>query len=211
MRVVVPFDGRRPKTRLEAVLDPAERREFAVAMLRDVLSALREAGANPELLATAPVDLEVPVTVDERPLSEAVNGVLAAESPVCVVMADLPLATPGAIERLLSAEGEVVLVPGRGGGTNAVLARHPEFRVDYHGVSVRDHRRIAREIGVEPRTLDSYRLSTDVDEGADLPEVLLHGDGYSRRWLRERGFRVDATDGRVRALRDPAPGEEADR
>jgi 2-phospho-L-lactate guanylyltransferase len=201
MRVVVPFDGRRPKTRLAGVLDECERREFALAMLRDVLSAVRSAGADPELLATAPVDVAVPTTVDERPLGEAVDALLAETTPVAVVMADLPLATPGAIERLLATEGEVVLVPGRGGGTNAFVARHPEFRVDYHGASVRDHRQIARSIGVEPRSVDSFRLSTDVDERADLPEVLLHGDGDAESWLRERGFRLDATGGRVEVVR----------
>jgi 2-phospho-L-lactate guanylyltransferase len=206
MRVVVPFDGGRPKTRLAPDLDPGERREFAHAMLRDVLSALRAAGAAPELLATAPVDVDVPTTVDDRPLSEAVNAVLEAGPPVAVVMADLPLATPAAIERLLSADGEVVLVPGRGGGTNALVARHPDFRVDYHGVSVRDHREIARDLGVEPRTLDSYRLSTDVDERGDLPEVLLHGGEYSRRWLHDRGFRVESAEGRVRAVRGDGNG-----
>ncbi|PSQ17017.1 2-phospho-L-lactate guanylyltransferase [Halobacteriales archaeon QS_8_69_26] len=237
MRVVVPFDARRPKTRLAPVLDPDERTAFARAMLADVCTALVEAGADPEVLATAPVDpgrlgvdpASVTVTVDERPLTPAVNDVLAESlgrdpdagsddgadlgpagtgasdsragggdgdpdaETVAVVMADLALATPAAVERLLSAPGDVVLVPGRGGGTNAVLARHPGFRVDYHGVSYRDHRRIAAEAGAAVRTVDSYRLSTDVDERSDLPEVLLHGRPRSREWLRDRGFRV-ATD-----------------
>jgi 2-phospho-L-lactate guanylyltransferase len=201
MRVVVPFDGRHPKTRLSGVLEEHERREFALAMLHDVLSAIRSAGPDPELLATGPVDVGIPTTVDERPLGEAVDALLAEGTPVAVVMADLPLATPGAIERLLATEGEVVLAPGRGGGTNAIVTRHPDFRVDYHGVSVRDHREIARSIGVDPRTVDSFRLSTDIDGRADLPEVLLHGEGQAESWLRDRGFRVDATEGRVEAVR----------
>ena len=33
--------------------------------------------------------------------------------------------------------------------------------------------------------VDSMRLSTDVDEPADLVEVLLHGEGQAVTWLRE--------------------------
>lgn len=208
MQVVVPFDARAPKTRLADVLDAPEREALARAMLADVLAALHEAGADPEVLATAPVtgldlpvDTEPPVTVDERPLTEAVNAVLAGtDGPVAVVMADLPLATPAALRRLLEADGAVVLVPGLGGGTNALVARDPRFRVDYHGVSVRDHRRAARELGVEPVEVDSARLSTDIDEPADLPEVLLRGAGRAADWLADR-FELAVTDGRVEVVR----------
>lgn len=222
MRTVVPFDARDPKTRLAPALDADERAAFARAMLRDVLGALGAAGREPTVLATAPVEVDAPVTVDERPLTAAVNAILAGtDGPVAVVMADLALATPAALERLFApardaetgsevqatanAEPEpradVVLVPGRGGGTNALVAGHPEFRVDYHGASFRDHRRVADEVGASVATVDSFRLSTDVDEPDDLPEVLLHGRGESRRWLREAGFALDVHDGRVGVTR----------
>jgi 2-phospho-L-lactate guanylyltransferase len=191
-----------PKTRLEAVLDPGARRAFARIACEDVLAAVRAAGGEPELLTTAEpgrgFDPDAPVTVDERPLSAAVNAALAAaDEPVAVVMGDLALATPTAIEGLYATDGEVVIAPGRGGGTNALAVRHPDFRVDYHGVSCRDHRRIAGEIGATLTEVDSFRLATDVDEPADLAEVLLHAEGECADWLRERGFEVRTTDGRV--------------
>jgi len=190
--VVVPFDRERPKTRLAERFDPEARRAFATAMLRDVLDAVRAAGGEPRVLATAPVEADAPVTVDERPLTDAVNAALArADSPTAVVMADLALATPRALERLFGREGDVVLAPGRGGGTNAVVARTPGFRVDYHGTSYLDHLRAAREAGASVAVVDSYRLSTDVDEPADLPEVLLHADGRAREWLRDAGVTLD--------------------
>ena len=215
MRVVIPFDARDPNTRLEPALDADERRAFAEAMLADVLGALRGAGRDPELLATAPVEVDADVTVDDRPLSTAVNDVLAAsDGPVAVVMADLPLVTADAVQRLLSpAPGEetdneasqatgVVLAPGLGGGTNALLARHPGFRVDYHGASYRDHRRAAADVGAAVRAVDSFRLALDVDDPADLAEVLLHSEGEAAAWLREAGFTVSAGDGRVTVERD---------
>ncbi|QLG27665.1 2-phospho-L-lactate guanylyltransferase [Halorarum halophilum] len=201
MRAIVPFAAERPKTRLADVLTASERRSFADAMLSDVLDALRAADFSPHLLATERQDRDVAQTVDDRPLTEAVNDALrehgaSDDEPVAVVMADLALATPAALSRL-TAGGDVVIAPGRGGGTNALVVRHPEFRVDYHGASYLDHLRAARDVGASVREVDSWRLATDVDEPEDLVEVLLHGEGASRDWLVDAGFELDTSDGRV--------------
>lgn len=202
MRVLVPYDARNPKSRLSDVLDSGERREFARAMLDDVLDALQRAGHEPEVLATAPVDCDVPVTVDERPLTAAVNGVLDdAQLPLGIVMADLPLVTVEAIERLFEASGELVIAAGLGGGTNALVVRHPAFRVDYHGASVRDHRKQAERVGADVSTVDSFRLALDVDEGADLVEVVLHSEGAAARWLAEAGFELARSGDRTTVTR----------
>ncbi|MFC4543933.1 2-phospho-L-lactate guanylyltransferase [Halosolutus amylolyticus] len=208
MQVVVPFAVENPKTRLEPVLDPDERSTVARAMLADVVTAVADAGHEPTVLATEPLDLAVdaaPVAIDDRPLTPAVNARLdVADGPVAIVMADLALATPAALARLFSTDGDVVIAPGRGGGTNALVVRHSEFRVDYHGASYLDHRAIAREIGAAVETIDSFRLATDIDEPADLVEVLVHADGRAADALRELGFELDASDGRVDVARVPA-------
>ncbi|WP_435347691.1 2-phospho-L-lactate guanylyltransferase [Haloarchaeobius sp. HRN-SO-5] len=202
MRVVVPFEGTNPKTRLSDVLGPDERVAFAHAMLRDVLDAVRAAGAEPTVLATGPVDVDAPVGVDERRLTPAVNAVLAdADRPVAVVMADLPLVTGPVLERLFATEGDVVVAPGRGAGTNALVVRDDAFRVDFHGASYLDHREAATAVGADPTTVDSHRLATDVDEPTDLVEVLVHGDGEAAEWLRTHGFRLDRGNGRVDVVR----------
>jgi 2-phospho-L-lactate guanylyltransferase len=201
MDVLVPFDAVDPKSRLGPELDVRERREFAEAMLADVLDALAGTDAEPVVLATGALDcsVPVPVDVDERPLSEAVNARLAARdgAPLAVVMADLALATPEALAALFERRGDVVLAPGRGGGTNALVVRHPEFRVDYHGASVHDHREVARRVDADLGEVDSFRLATDVDEATDLVEVLLHSRDRAHDWLVEAGYRVVAGDGRV--------------
>lgn len=216
--VLVPFDADDPKSRLSPLLDRTEREAFARAMLTDVLASVRAVGVDHAVLSTAPVDADAPVVTDERPLTPAVNARLAGdmvgpdepplpapETPVGVVMADLPLATPDTLRRLLSPDPpeDVTMAPGLGGGTNALCVRDPSFRVDYHGASCRDHREIARERGLDVATVDSFRLATDIDERADLVEVLLHAaDSRTASWLREAGFAVDAGDGRVRVRRD---------
>jgi 2-phospho-L-lactate guanylyltransferase len=203
MRLLVPFEATRPKTRLDGVLDSNERATFARAMLRDVLDACREAGHDPEVVATGPVPAaDVPVTVDDRPLSAAVNARLGGAEPLGVVVADLALATPAAVGRLVDAAAgaDVAIAPGRGGGTNGLVVDHADFRVDFHGASYRDHRRVAREVGADVAVVDSMRLSTDVDEPADLVEVLLHAEGAAAAWLGER-FELDAGEGRVGVVR----------
>ncbi|MWG34078.1 2-phospho-L-lactate guanylyltransferase [Halomarina oriensis] len=206
MHAVVPYRVADPKTRLAPVLSPAERGTLSRAMLADVLDAVAATGHETTVLATEPLavpgDTTHTVRVDDRPLTPAVDAVLAEhagpDSPVAVVMADLALATPDALSGLFAADGEVVFAPGRGGGTNALVSRRPDFRTDYHGASYRDHRRGCERLGVSPTTVDSYRLGTDVDDPADLVEVLLHAptDGRTRQFLAER-FTLATGEGRV--------------
>lgn len=202
MNVLVPFAATEPKTRLAGVLRPEERDEFARAMLRDVCETVVEAGGSPTVLSTAEIDCEWPVAVDDRLLTPAVNDRL--DPPIAVVMADLALATPAALSRLFETDGDVVLAPGLGGGTNALVVRRPGFSVDYHGVSIADHRRIAAETDATVTEIDSFRLAVDVDEPEDLVELALHGDGPAAAWLEDAPVSVDAerTGGRATVGRD---------
>lgn len=203
MRVIVPFDASTPKTRLTPVFSAAERRGFADAMLSDVLAAIDRTGHDAHVIATAEVDAAVSTTVDTRPLSTALNDALStAERPVAIVMADLPLVTSRTVSRLFDAEGELVLAPGLGGGTNALVIRAPAFHVDYHGASCRKHREIADRLALSVTECDSRRLATDIDEPTDLCEVLLHSDGHAARWLRDRGFSIVDSSGRVSVDRE---------
>ena len=206
MRVLVPFDSREPNTRLSPVLDSTERRDFAGAMLDDIVGTVRAAGHAPEILATEPVDADCPVRVDEQPLSPAINAVLARScDPVAIVMSDLALATADALVALFEPAADVVLAPGLGGGTNAIVIRETVFRVDYHGCSYRKHRREADSRGAAVETVDSFRLAVDIDEPGDLVELLLYGDGEAADWLREAGFELDTTDDRCVLRRDQSP------
>ncbi|WP_411967177.1 2-phospho-L-lactate guanylyltransferase [Haloferax sp. YSSS75] len=216
MRVVVPFGGDSPKTRLAPFLDADERRDFALAMLRDVLDTVEAAGGNPVVLADAPVevdeqrssahqtmsgDVDVPVIVDDRPLTEAVNDQLGGDDPIAIVMADLALVTEAALTRLFETAGDVVAAPGLGGGTNALVVRTPDFRVDYHGASIADHRAIAADVGASFVEVDSMRLAVDIDESDDLVEVLLHSEGRAGEWVEAAGVELDTDGGRVTAIR----------
>lgn len=205
MHVLVPFDAQNPKTRLSPILDDADRDRFARLMLDTVIDVLHRADCEPTVLATAPIDLESPLRVDDRDLSVAVNAAVEDTGlPVGIVMADLPLLTVGTVERLLRADGDVVIAPGLGGGTNALVIRDTAFSVDYHGASFRDHYGHAREHDLDVTVLDSFRLAVDVDEESELIEVLLHGDDTVREWLLARDITIDV-DGEQPTL--SLPGE----
>ncbi|MDZ7689351.1 MAG: 2-phospho-L-lactate guanylyltransferase [Halobacteriales archaeon] len=203
MKTYVPFSSENPKTRLSSLLSDEERVEFVYACLKDVLEALEKTdAAEPVVLSTEPVDTEHENVVRDEPLTPAVNAVLRdASPPVAVVVADLPLVTPAAVERLFAPAAEFVVAPGRGGGTNAFVTRVSGFRVDYHGTSFLDHVEKARELGADVGVVDSFRLSTDADEPDDIVEVLLHGEGHAADFARERFELVEDEEERVKAER----------
>jgi len=197
---VIPYKPRNPKTRLSCVLELEEREKFAANMLCDVVVAASDAGCEPFILSTEPFSFDgIRVIEDPRGLNESLNDLLAATpGPLLVIMADVPLASPDAIRRLLESRADVAIVPGRGGGTNALyLASANRFRVSYYGTSFQKHRQYAEEKGLTVEVVDSFLIHTDIDEKEDLVELLIHGTGMSSRYLRELGFVLSIEKGRV--------------
>lgn len=197
---VIPFKPKNPKTRLSCVMDQEEREAFARAMLADVVGAVRAGGCVPSLLCTSPFEYpDTPVKVDPAGLNESLDRALAAaKGPFLIIMADLPLADGAAIARMVATSAEIAIMPGRGGGTNAIFVREPwRYHVDYYGASFLKHMAIAADAGLSCDVVDSFRLHTDVDEKEDLVEVLIHGTGAARRFLESLGFALSIEKGRV--------------
>jgi 2-phospho-L-lactate guanylyltransferase len=206
---VIPYKPKNPKTRLSCVLDLPEREKFAEMMLCDVVVAASEAGCKPFILATEPFSFDgIRVEVDSRGLNESLNDILVATpGPLLIIMADVPLASPEAIRRLTESRADVAMVPGRGGGTNAVyLPSANRFRVNYYGASFRKHRQYADEAGLSLDVIDSFLIHTDIDEKEDLVELLIHGTGMSSGYLQELGFVLAVEKGRVGVERKNMPG-----
>ena len=212
MKAIVPYKVANAKSRLAPLLTPEERAELARLMLQDITRTLAAAGVEVALLATAPFVWEdtvvddVDIIVSEKALNEALNDCLATqEEPVLIIMADVPLITEKNVRDMLGVAADVVICPGRGGGTNAQLVRCPDrYHVDYYGASYLDHVRIAEEAGLRVAMFDSFNMSTDIDETYDLVELYIHGKGEAARFL--RSFTVlDASKGRVRVVRDTEP------
>ncbi|MDD1657284.1 MAG: 2-phospho-L-lactate guanylyltransferase [Methanomicrobiales archaeon] len=204
VRALIPFKPVNPKSRLSGVMSQEEREAFARAMLDDVVAAVQGAGCTPVILSTAPFRCPgVETRVDGRGLNESLNGILPTyPGATLIIMSDLPLVVPEIITRMLTTSANISVVPGRGGGTNAIYLKNPaRFRADYYAGSFLKHLKIAGEFGATVEVIDSFRLHTDVDEEADLAEVLIHGRGKSRAYLASLGFALDAECGRVKAER----------
>jgi len=211
VRIVVPFRLDGAKSRLSPALNPDERRMIALAMLRDVLAVLGEFGEL--FILTRPgLNLREEILLDgagqdinvmpcNMELNDALNAVIKRQArqdwrrDLLIVMADLALLEEEDIVGILNTPGDVVLCPGRGGGTNMILIRSPCFRTCYKGLSYPKHRDYAREMGLSLSIFESFRAGCDIDQPEDLVEILLHGRGEARALLEELGFRLSEETG----------------
>ena len=204
--IVVPFRLNGAKSRLSPALAVDERREMALAMLRDVLACIGELGELTVL--TRPgwdmgengwrkqAGQNIRVIPSDLELNDALNMVIEREilkgwrRDLLIIMADLALLEKGDIEGILSCPGDVVLCPGRGGGTNMILIRSPRFRTCYQGLSYPRHKDLARKMGLRLSVYESFRAGCDIDRPEDLAEILLHGKGEARSLLEKWGFQL---------------------
>ena len=206
MKIVVPFKRKNAKSRLAGILTPDERDTLAMNMLRDVMDALDGFEVDiltSSMLSNRDVDFSSYILLSDSGLNEALNEYLNSRAghdndSVMIVMADLPLISSKHIREIAGLDADVVIAPGKGGGTNILYIKDPSgFHVDYYGASFLDHLRIARESGASVEVYDSFAVSTDIDEPEDLVELLMHGDGAAASMLTDSGFDVVVRDGRV--------------
>ena len=203
VNAVVPFKTKGAKKRLAPFLSPEERKEFSIAMLTDVLDSLKDTKVR--ILATDEFTFgssETIVQVSHHGLNEALNEFIAdLHEPTLIVMSDIPLMRRWHVRWLIS-EG-ITLVPGRGGGTNAIYMHNPStFKVDFYEVSFLKHVKIAKERGLPLKILDSFYMSTDIDKPEDLAEVLIHCPGESCKYLKSLGVRLSYGKSRIGVERD---------
>jgi 2-phospho-L-lactate guanylyltransferase len=171
------------KGRLAPAVGPLPRRLLAIAMFEDVVAALQ---AVPALAAPVVVSPDREVwrradamgcrVVEEPPGAGDLNRALTAAarrlgngSPLLVVTADLPLASPAGLERVLAAApAPVAVVPSAdGGGTNVLAWRDPaSFAPSFGPDSAARHLAVPGAVRVE-----EPGLSLDVDTLEDLEAV----------------------------------------
>ena len=194
------------KGRLSSLLSEAERRRLALAMLEDVVRALKAVAAIESVSVVSPDSdvLGLAAQLDASPVAESANvrglnqalvRALSSMSPqpeaLLIVLGDVPEATPGDIETLLAAlpERGIALCPSADRGTSALALRPPDvitFRFGERS-SVR-HRREAIAIGVASKVVQIESLSHDVDSPEDLRGLLARpGETATHRLLAELG------------------------
>ena len=187
LHAIVPVKHlERAKMRLSSVLSPAERRVLVLAMLGDVLYALRATPAvehvsvisRDSTVLHAAAQHGAEAIVDRmnglnEALTQAATHVAARGAGALLVLpADVPLVSPNNINELVAMLGHApsaVLAASRDGGTNALLVRPPLALPFLYGAnSLARHMAAARLCGMGIKIVRSPGLMLDVDQPDDL-------------------------------------------
>lgn len=167
-------------TRLADVLAPDERKRLAVAMLGDVVTAIRAAGVDP-VVAVADATTEeavrrglpdVAAVIDEPGggLDECVARHAAAHPDgLLVVMGDLPALTADEVAGLLDEDAAVAVAETEDGGT-AALMRVPAgvIETSYGPGSAARHVALAESAGVAATRVRRPGFLFEIDRPDDL-------------------------------------------
>ena len=212
VKILIPFRLKNPKSRLSLFLNEEERRKLSLSMLSDVLRAVADAGCCASLsliLSENSHSHEVDelenvfknvfekacwirwrIEIDERELDDAVNSRLGDRT--AIIVSDLPLLNGELLRKFFETDADIVLTPGRRGGTNMMLVnRKLGFRVSYHYGSFFKHLSLAKLCGLKAKVFDSFFAGCDVDTPDDLLDVLLHApESETGKYLKRIGFRV---------------------
>lgn len=185
-------DLERSKSRLLPELGPAVARRLAIAMLGDVIEALRGVPRLARVAVVTPDALAAEVARSEGALAllradsglnAAVDAAAAELAPgpsdaLLVVLGDVAGARAADLEALLDAlEGPgVALAPSSDGGTSALLRRPARaIPAGFGPESAKRHRELAARAGLPFRELALPSLALDVDEPEDLARLRAQG------------------------------------
>jgi len=192
------------KSRLGGALEPSARDRLVLAMLDDVLAAVRGAGISdvrilaggPDAVAAATARglaaVPDPATAGDPPdltdlregdvrLRAAVDAALRlvpADRQRLVLAADLPRLSAGEVAAALADPADVVVAPTAGGGT-ALLRLAPSVRIGtcYGPGSAGAHVTAAERAALTVSVLDLPGARYDVDAAADLVDLARPLDG----------------------------------
>jgi len=176
------------KARLGALFGEDHRAEIARALLTDALALCTSVeflrwwvvSDDDEVLDAAAQRGFTAIRDPGEGLNPAVSTAIAAASgsgatSVTVVPVDVPLAWAGDLHDVLDtgATSDVVVVPSRDGGTNALYLGPPDIMQPRFGAgSLRDHIHEAERLGLRCALLSLPRLELDIDTAEDVDAYL---------------------------------------
>jgi len=191
------------KRRLSTVFTPLERQRLTLAMLEDVLAALKTSVADKTLVVGEDAQIQkvaencnalfLLTTSDglNPAIEEATDWCVQQDADsVMIVPADIPLLEAedvNSIVRLASNDRAVVLAPSVNWGTNALLQSPPKLIPACFGPrSFIEHIREAYVRGISVRLHFSEELATDIDSAKDLKKLFsVSNNTFSREVLEE--------------------------
>ncbi len=216
------------KQRLASALEPAEREQLMLAMLRDVLTAIEGVTAFQGVLLVSrsqraralarefvnDVFMESAGSDHSRAVTEA-NEYLkkryGAESSL-MISSDVPRVTVQDIHQLIDAHARVTLVPNASDeGTNAVLTSPPNA-ISYHfgPGSLKKHMASAENCGISPSIVRLPNLAHDVDDPKDLEQAMVElPPSFTRSFLERSGIGARLKHPGRQPISDPEPRRTA--
>ena len=194
------------KGRLARTLGGEDRRSLALAMLSDVLDALRRTRGFQRIviitrdISVARLGTKKGALVLSEGRAHGLNcaigrGLRFAEcegaDQVLIIPADIPLARSSNFRAILKMghKNDVIIVPSHDlGGTNALLLHPPRIMPVSYGIdSFRRHCRLAQDRNLRVRILKLQSLGLDADTPLDLIRIRsASGNTRSQRFLRKR-------------------------
>jgi 2-phospho-L-lactate/phosphoenolpyruvate guanylyltransferase len=217
IHAVIPVkDTNEAKQRLTAVLSRAQRRELALAMLEDVLTALAAVTELAGMLVVTvdPAAAEIAARRGARIMREgaceghtgavAAAGRRLADDGMLALPGDIPLLQPEDVRHLLSAhrgDRAFTIVPAHDlRGSNAVICTPADaVPLRFGSDSFYPHLAAARSYGVEPEVVRLPRIGLDIDTPEDLA-LLLQSPASTRTHALLERWRVPLDCGASREL-----------
>ena len=182
---IIPMkDPGKAKSRLSSVLPDAVRARLAMALYRRMITFLRDAYPEIDILVVSDAAAMADGLSGVRFLRQQGSGLNAAVTEgaewacanqfrsICVLPADLADPCQEDIDRLLALKGGVVLAPAHDGGTNALFATPPDAIEFYYGRgSCVAHQRAAEVANVPCTIAPLESLKYDIDTSVDLARL----------------------------------------
>jgi len=197
------------KTRLSHRLNANQRTSLTIAMLTNVLSALRRSRSISSVTVVC-AEREMHAVVEgygatflwegrRRGLNRALDFTMKkvpSDSSVLIIHADLPILTSDDVDNLIRRAGDcsIALIPSKDGtGTNAILMRSPRMiRLAFGTNSFHKHYVLARKMRLALRVVRIHGIAFDIDDENDLDELAKYYDNVQTQRDMKRAIRSES-------------------
>ncbi len=201
------------KTRLSPFLSENEREELLKAMLLDVTESLKKhvdkiiiISSDEEVLNYAKsINLDILKENDNSNLNKALKQAMDycknKVKKVIIIPSDVPLIGKTNIKMLIDSSKSLdfIIVPSKGGGTNALILKPSSIRTKFGDFSYKEHVNAAARKNLNPQVHDSFFMALDVNTTEDLGEIMVHGENtHTRKYLKKLKINVESIHGSER-------------
>lgn len=201
------------KTRLSPFLNEEERENLLKVMLKDVTESVAKYVDNIIIISADDDVLNYGKSLNLKTLKENENSNLnkalkqamdyckSKAKKVIILPSDVPLIGKTNIKMLIDSSKSLdfIIVPSKGGGTNAIIMKPGAIRTKFGDFSYKEHVNAADRKNLNPQVHDSFFMALDVNTTEDLGEIMVHGENTNtRRYLKELKINVESVHGSER-------------